>query len=84
MDVSTQRQPSADVNPPGFGGRSTLVAGRLKSDEELLQVTSIFCDEEKKAPKLSHEKKVTTFGMKGNLCAGLSVSVHSQVIPRGV
>lgn len=51
VDVSTQRQPSADVSPPGFRGRSTLVAARLKSDEELLQVTSIFCDEEKKTSK---------------------------------
>lgn len=51
VDASTQRQPSADVNPPGFRGHSTLVAARLKSDEELLQVTSIFCDKEKKTSK---------------------------------
>lgn len=84
MNPSTLRHTAVDVNPPGFRGCSTLVAARLKNGEELLQVTSIFCDEEKKTPKLSHEWDVITSRMKGNLCSGLSVSIHSQVIPRGI
>lgn len=53
MNPSTLRHTAVNVNPPGFRGCSTLVAASLKNDEELLQVTSIFCDEGKKNQSLA-------------------------------